>query len=63
MEWSSRTGKKDRDLIQMLDLDETTDELAIQDKTHWLRRQLCHILRIAIDGQGKKGRLRWTWRK
>ena len=56
--------KRYTDLMFMLGLRETMDQLAMANSVHWyghvLRREDGHILRIALDfeveGQRKKGR-------
>ena len=68
MEYSSKIEK-----IQRFDADlnETIDQLAILNSAHWygqvMRRENGHILRRALDveaeGQWKKGRLKWTWKR
>ena len=63
--------KRSTDLIFMLGLKETIDQLAMANSIHWyghlLRRKDGHILRRALDfeveGQRKKGRLKRTWKK
>ena len=55
----------------MLGLNETIDQLAMASSVRWhchsLRREDGHVLRIALDfdveGEGKKGRQKRTWRK
>ena len=63
--------KNKRDLMFMLGLRETIDQLAIANNVRWyghvLRREYGHDLRRALDleveGQRKKGRLKRTWKK
>ena len=55
----------------MVGLKETIDQLAMAISVHWyghvLRREDGHVLRRAlhffVDGQGKNGRLKMTWKK
>ena len=55
----------------ILDLNESTDQVAMVNNVHWsgneLRREDGHVLRRALDleveGQRKKGRLKRTWKK
>ena len=59
------------DLMLMLGLNKTIDQLAMANSVHWygyvLRREDGHVLRSALDfevgGQGKKWRLKRTWKK
>ena len=59
------------DLMFMLGLSETMDQLAMADIVRWnghmMRREDGHVLRRALDfeveGQGKKGRPKRTWKK
>ena len=63
--------KISKDLMLMLSLNETIDQLAMANSVRWhghvLRREDGHVLRRALDfeaeGQGKKWRLKRTWRK
>ena len=58
-------------MMTMLGLNETIDQLAMANSVRWyghvLRREDGQDLRRALDleaeGQGKKGRLKWTWKK
>ena len=60
--------KRSKDLILMLGLNETVDQLAIAKSVRWyghvLRREDGHVLRRAFDfeveGQRKKGKLKGT---
>ena len=57
--------KRSTDLMFLLGLKETMDQLAMANRVHWyghvLRREDGHVLRRALDfeieGQRKKGRL------
>ena len=59
------------DLMYMLGLNETMDQLAMASSFRWyghvLRREDGHVLRQELDfeveGQGKKGRPKRTWKK
>ena len=59
------------DLMIMLGLNEAIDQLAMASIVHWyghvLRREDGHVLRralkIEVEGQMKKGRLKRTWKK
>ena len=63
--------KISKDLMFMLGLTETIDQLAMANNVHWygyeLRREDGHILRrtlyLEVEGQRKKGRLKRTWKK
>ena len=63
--------KRSSDLIFMLGLSETIDQLAMVNSIRWyghvLRREDGHVLRMAldveVDVQRKKGRLKRTWKK
>ena len=71
--------KASTDLMFMLTLNETIDQLAMANSVHWyghvlrredghvLRREDGHVLRRELDfeveGQMKKGRLEKMWRK
>ena len=63
--------KGSTDLLLMLGLNETIDQLAIANSVQWhghvLRREDCHMLRRALDiqveCQMKKGRQKRTWKK
>ena len=58
------SSKRSTDLMFMLGLKETTDQLGMANSVHWyahvLRREDDHVLRRAldleVDGQRKKGR-------
>ena len=60
-----------KDLMLMLGLNETIDQLAMANSFRWygyvLRREDGHVLIMALEfevkGQRKKGRLKRTWRK
>ena len=63
--------KRSTDLMFVLSLKESIDQLAIADNVcsycHVLRREDGHVWRRALDfeveGQRKKGRLKLTWNK
>ena len=63
--------KRSTDLIFMLGLNETIDQLAMATSVHWygqvLRREDGHVLRrvidIEVEGQTKKGRPKRTWKR
>ena len=63
--------KRSMDLMSMLCLKETIDQLAMANSVHWyghaLKREDSHVMRRALDieveGQRKKGRPRRTWKK
>ena len=63
--------KRSTDLMVMLGLWETIDQLAMANYVRWyghvLRREDGHVLRRALDfeaeGQRKKGRPKRTWKK
>ena len=63
--------KRSTDLMIMLGLRETIDQLAMANSVHWydhvLRREDGHILRRPLDfeveSQMKKGRPKRTWKK
>ena len=63
--------KKTEDLMQMLGLEETIDQLAKANSVRWyghvLRRDDDHVLRKALDfevgGSRKRGRPKKTWRR
>ena len=63
--------KRATDLMLMLGLGETMDQLAIANSVHWyglvLRKEDSHVLRTILnfefEGQRKKGRLMRTWKK
>ena len=67
--WS--TAERFTDLMFILGLNETTDQLSMGSSVHWychvLSREDDHILRWAIDfeveGQMKEGRLKRAWKK
>ena len=64
-----KNGKRSMDLMFMLGLNETMDQLAMASSVHWysdvLSREDGHILRRALDfvveGQRKKGRSKKMW--
>ena len=66
-----KDGKGSTDLVLMLGLNETIDQLAMANSVCWygyvLRREDGHVLRRALDfeveGQKRKGRPKWTWKK
>ena len=68
MVYRSKTEKRSMDLMFMLGLNETIDQLAMANSVCWhghvLRREDGHILRRALDfeveGQRKKWRLKRT---
>ena len=59
------------DLMFMLGLNDTIDQLAMANSVRWyghaLRREGGHVLRRVLDfeveSQGKKGRLKKAWKK
>ena len=63
--------KRSTDLMLLLGLRETIDQLAMANSTRWyghaLRREDGHVLRRALDfeveGQRRKGRPKRTWKK
>ena len=63
--------KRSNDLMFMLGLIETIDQLAMENSVHWyghvLRREDCHVLRRALDfeveGQKEKRWPKRTWKK
>ena len=63
--------KRSTDLMFMLGVNETMDQLAVANSICWyghvLRREDGHVLRRALDfeveGQRKKGRAKRTWKK
>ena len=63
--------KRYTDLMFMLDLSETTNQLAMANSVRWygyvLRRDDGHVLGRAlyfnVEGQRKKARLKRTWKK
>ena len=63
--------KRSKDLMLMLGLNETIDQLAMSNSVRWyghvLRREDSHVLRrvlhFVIECQRKKGRLKRTWNK
>ena len=63
--------KKSTDLMLMLGLNETIDQLAMVNSVRWyghvLRREDGHVLRRAlqfeVEGQRKNGRPKRTWEK
>ena len=63
--------KRCTDLMFMLGLNETIDQLVVANKVHWyghvLRREDGHVLRKAFDfdveGERKKGRPMRTWKR
>ena len=70
--WSTAQRQKiSADLILMLNLNETINQLAMANSVHWyghvLRREDGYVLRralvFAVDGQRKKGRPKRTWKK
>ena len=70
MKYSSKT-EKSTDFMFMLGLKETMDQLAMANSVCWcghvLRREEGHVLRRAlnfeVEGQGKKGRPKRTWKR
>ena len=70
MEYSSKT-KRSTDLMFMLGLNETMDQLAMGNSVRWyghvLRREDGHVLKKAlhfeIEGQRNKGRPKRTWKR
>ena len=71
MEYSSKTEKRSTDLMFMLGLNETIDQMAMANSARWyghvLRTADGHVLRRALDfeveGQRKKGRPKRSWKK
>ena len=69
--WSTPRGRRSTDLMFMLGLKETIDQLTIANSIHGyghvLRREDGHVLRRALDfeveGQGKNGSSKRTWKK
>ena len=63
--------KRLKDLMMMLGLNETMDQLTMANSVRWygriLRREDGHVLRRAleleVDGQWKKGRPKRIWKK
>ena len=63
--------KRSTDLMLMLSLNETIDQLAMANSVHWyghvLRREDGNVFKRAlyfeVEGQWKKGRLKMTWKK
>ena len=63
--------QRSTDLMFMLELSETIDQLTMANSVHWyghvLKREDGHVLRRALDfeveGQRKKGRPKRTWKK
>ena len=63
--------EKSTDLMFMLGLSGTIDQLVIANSVRWYghvsRREDCHVLRRPLDfeveGQRKKGRVKRTWKK
>ena len=59
------------DLVLMLGLSKTIDQLAMANNVHWyghvLRKKDGHVLRRTLDfefyGQSKKEKQNWTWRR
>ena len=66
-----KDGKRSTDLMFMLGLSETIDQLVMANSVRWyghvLRREGGHAMRRALnfefDGQRKKGRPKRTWKK
>ena len=66
-----KDGERSKDLMLVLGLSETIDQLAMANSVHWyghvLRREDGHVLRRAlcfeIDSQNRKGRPKRTWKK
>ena len=71
MEYSSKYIKRSKDLMLVLGLNETIDQLTMANSVHWcdhvLRREDGHVLRRAsyfeVEGKRKKGKLKRTWKK
>ena len=69
VELNDRKGSTD--LVFMLGLHETIDQLAMANSVQWyghvLRRENGHVLRrsldFEVDGHRKKGRLKRTWKR
>ena len=69
MEYSSHR-KRSKDLMSILGLNETIDQLTMVNSVCWydhvLRREDGHILRtlnFQVEGHGQKGRPKKTWKK
>ena len=68
---AAQRQKRSTDLMFMLGLNETIDQLAMPNCVHWyvhvLRNDDGHVLRMALDfeveGQWKKGRPKRTWKR
>ena len=66
-----KDGKRSKDLMLKLGLNETINQLAMANSVCWhshvLRREAGHVLRRPIDfeveGQMKKGNMKWTWKR
>ena len=56
---AAQRQKRSMDLIFMLGLKETMDQLAMASSVHWyghlLRRENGHVLRMALDFEAKGG--------
>ena len=69
MEYGSKTKKRSTDLMFMLGLKKTIDQLATANSVCWhghvMRSEDGHVLRRALDlkGQRKKGRQKRTWKR
>ena len=68
---TAKNIKRSKDVVLMLGLNESIDNLAMAYRVHWycdvFRRKDGHALRMAIDyeveGQRKKWRLKTIWEK
>ena len=71
LQFSVTRGMDNRGVRANEALNETIDLLAMANNVHWyghvLRREDCHVLRIAlhfaVEGQWKKQRLKSSWKK
>ena len=55
--------KRSMDLMFMLGLKETIDQLAMANSVRWYGHVLRRALGFEVEGQRKKGRLKRTWKK
>ena len=55
--------KRYTDLMLILILSETIDQLAMANSVHWYGHVLRRALDFAIEGQRKKGRLKRIWKR
>ena len=54
---------KGKDLMFMLGLNETIEQLTMANSVCWYGHVLRRALDCEVEGQGKKGRLKRTWKK